>query len=123
MCARGLMRAGSKVLVAPPTSAAMGHDHALIGHRKIADQFAGRLVIDDRADRDSQDDVPAIAAGRPPTRHKLLPAERHTSIPAPTRFDPDYRFINKHLSNSTDCTVCTPGTISSSRLETHPFTI
>jgi hypothetical protein len=38
----------------------------------------------------------AITAGRPATRHKLLPAEGHAAVAAVAGFDSNFGFINEH---------------------------
>ena len=47
--------------------------------------------------------APAVAAGGPAARDKLLPAKSHTTVAPVAGLDPNDRFINKHAVYI-DCT-------------------
>jgi hypothetical protein len=53
---------GGEVLIAAAAAAAMGQYDAIIRALEVVDQLAGGFVVNDRADRDLQDDIFALAA-------------------------------------------------------------
>ena len=61
--ARSLMGRGGEAGVAAPAAPAVGDDDALVGAGEVPDFLAGFFVVDDRAYRDFQSDVDALAAG------------------------------------------------------------
>ncbi len=71
--ARGLARGGGEVLIAPPSPAAFGHEHALAVVGEVGDHLVRDLVADDRADRQLDGDVTAVRA-RAVRAHAVLSA-------------------------------------------------
>src|SRR5579859_7200503 len=63
MLLRGLVRAGSKMLVAASTASPLGDYEALVGSGKIMQPLARVLVIDNRPHGDFQDHAFAVATG------------------------------------------------------------
>ena len=63
MLARRLMHRCGKARVAASAAPAAGNHEALIGLRELEDFVAGLVVVDDRSDRNFQDDAVAIASG------------------------------------------------------------
>src|SRR5665213_3080002 len=63
MLARRLMGGSGEVLVAASAASALGQNDAFVRLLKVVDHLAGSVVIGDRAHRNFQDNVFAVATG------------------------------------------------------------
>src|SRR6266849_4418459 len=99
MLARRLVNRSRKPRITAPATAAARNHNPVIRTREIMHNFAGVRVVNNRPDRNFEQNVfalAAVAAGRPSAGNELLPAEGEAAVAAVSGLYPNCGLINKH---------------------------